>query len=302
MRERPFAARIRSAVREPLVHFLVLGAVLYGLAALFGGISEEGPDDRTVRVTAGQIAWLEGTWEKRWNRPPTPAERAGLIREYVRETVLYREALAMGLDRDDTIVRRRLAQKLEFLSQDLLAPAAPEEDDLRAWFAANAERYQEPALVTFSHVFVDPDRREDRTLADAGTILAELRALPSPVEPGDALGDPFMLQGYYPARSELEIGKLFGREFAASVLALEPGAWHGPVLSGYGVHLVYVHQREEALDADFAAARDRVAQDWADERREELNAEFYAGLLARYTVVVEDEVGAEDVAALEVTR
>jgi hypothetical protein len=291
--------RVTAAAREPLVHFLVLGAAIYGLAALFGGSPEEAPDERTIRITAGQIAWLEGSWEKRWNRLPTPAERAGLIKEFVRETVLYREALAMGLDRDDTIVRRRLAQKLEFLSQDLLAPPVPEDEELRAWFEANAERYREPALLTFTHVFVDPDRREDRTLADADAILAELRALPSPGEGGDALGDPFMLQRYYPERSEPEVAKLFGREFARELAGLSVGQWHGPVLSGYGVHLVYVHHREEARNPELAAVRDRVAQDWLDERREELNQEFYAGLLARYTVIVDDEPRSDDVAALE---
>lgn len=290
--------RVTAAAREPLVHFLVLGAVIYGLAAVFTGPVDGAPDN-TIRITAGQIAWLEGSWQKRWNRPPTPAERAGLIKEYVRETVLYREALAMGLDQDDTIVRRRLAQKLEFLSQDLLAPPAPDDEELRAWFGANSERYREPTLVTFTHVFIDPDRREDRTLADAEAILAELRALPSPSEGSDALGDPFMLQRYYPERSQPEVSKLFGGEFSAEVVELAPGRWHGPVLSGYGVHLVYVHNRAESRDADFASVRDRVAQDWEDERREELNDEFYAALLARYTVIVDDEPPSEDVAALE---
>ncbi len=286
-------------VREPLVHFLVLGAAIYGLYALFGGPAEDAPDHRTIHVTAGEIAWLEGSWEKRWNRGPTPVERAGLIQEYVRESVLYREALAMGLDKDDTIVRRRLAQKLEFLSQDLLAPPAPDEEELRPWFTARAERYRAPALVTFTHVFVDPDRREDRTLADAEAIRAELQALPSPSEGSDALGDPFMLQRYYPERSQPEISKLFGTEFAREVVGLSPGQWHGPVLSGYGVHLVYVHHREDARDPEFAAVRERVAQDWDDERRQELNDEFYAQLRARYTVVVDDEPSSEDVAALE---
>lgn len=288
-----------ALIREPLVHFLVLGALIYGLAALVGGSAEEAPDERTIRVTSGQIEWLEGSWEKRWNRPPTPAERAGLIKEFVRETVLYREALAMGLDQDDTIVRRRLAQKLEFLSQDLLAPPVPEDEELRVWFDANAERYREPTLVTFTHVFVDPDKREGRAFADADLLLAELQALESSTEGLENRGDPFMLQSYYPERTEPEVSKLFGREFAREVAGLSPDQWHGPVRSGYGLHLVYVHHREEARGADFAAVRERVAQDWLDERREELNQEFYAGLLARYTVIVDDEPRSDDVAVLE---
>jgi hypothetical protein len=284
-------------LREPLLHFLALGAAIYAVYGLLGpDLADEDAGNR-ITVTAGQIEWLTGSWEKRWNRPPTPQERDGLIREYVRETVLYREALAMGLDRDDTIVRRRLAQKLEFLSQDLLAPPAPGDEELQAWFAEHAERYRDPALATFTHVFIDPDRRGEQTLADADAILAELQALQPAAHDVDAVGDPFMLQSYYPERSEPEIAKLFGREFARSVVELPAGRWHGPVLSGYGTHLVYVHHREDAREAAYAAVRERVAQDWEEERRRELNDEFYAALLARYDVTVEDVVLREDVAA-----
>lgn len=288
--------RIRSAAREPLLHFLILGLAIYGVYfAAAPGVDEE-PDNR-ITVTAGEIDWLTASWQKRWNRPPTPEERAGLIDEYVRETIFYREALAMGLDRDDTIIRRRLAQKLEFLSEDLIATVPPTEEELRAWFAEHGERYQLPALTTFTQVFVDPDKRGERTLDDAGAIGAELRALDPPTEGAAGLGDPFMLQGYYPERSELEIAKLFGAEFAREVSSLEPGQWHGPVLSGYGVHFVYVDERSEVVPAEFAAVRERVQQDWEDERRRAFNEEFYARLRARYEVVVEDAAPDPDYAA-----
>ena len=241
---------------------------------------------------------MASSWQKRWNRAPTEQELAGLVDAYVRETIFYREALAMGLDRDDTIIRRRLAQKLEFLSEDLIATVPPTEEELRAFFAEHGERYQLPALTTFSQVFVDPDLRGERTLADAEEIGARLRAQGPPAEGAAGLGDPFMLQSYYPERSELEIAKLFGTEFAREVVKLAPGQWHGPVLSGYGVHFVYVDGRAEAVPAEFAAVRERVQQDWEDERRRVFNQEFYARLRARYEVVIEEPTAGRDFAAL----
>jgi len=292
-----FAARARRIVREPLVHFLLLGAAIYGVTYAAAPGVDEAPDNRIV-ISAGEIEWLSASWEKRWNRLPTAEERAGLVDEYVRETVFYREALAMGLDREDTIIRRRLAQKLEFLSEDLIATVPPTEDELRAWFAEHGERYQLPALMTFTQVFLDPDQRGERTLDDAEAIRAQLRALDPPTEGAAGLGDAFMLQSYYPERSELEIAKLFGAEFAREVAGLEPRQWHGPVLSGYGVHFVYVDERSEVLPAEFAAVQGRVEQDWEDERRRVFSEEFYARLRARYDVVVEDAKPSGDYAVL----
>jgi hypothetical protein len=283
-----FRNRIRAVVREPLLHFLLLGAAIYAVYGLTRTDVERAADNQ-ITVTAGEIDWLTGSWQKRWSRAPTPREREGLIEQYLRETIFYREALAMGLDRDDTIIRRRLAQKLEFLSEDLVATVAPTEAELSAYFTEHAEKYELPALLTMTHVFVDPDEREEQTLADAEGIGAELRALEPPTEGAEDLGDPFMLQHYYPERSESELAKLFGADFARDVFGLEPGQWHGPVLSGYGVHWVFVEQRIPAETPQFAAVRDRVEQDWRDERREKFNDEFYAQLRARYEVVVEGD-------------
>jgi hypothetical protein len=276
-------------LREPLVHFLLIGMAIYGLYGLFGQHDAKTPIS-TITITAGEIDWLATSWQKRWNRPPTPAERDGLIRQYVRETILYREALAMGLDKDDTIIRRRLAQKLEFLAQDLVALNPPTEEDLRAYFADHRERYEEPVRYTFTQVFIDPDRRGDATLHDAKKIKAKLMAQPDAIDDAGALGDAFMLQNYYPENSQADIQKQFGSGFAESVADLPPGEWHGPVLSGYGVHLVYVHSRSEPPASVFAEVRDRVAQDWEDDKRQELNEQYYASLRARYDVVIEDKV------------
>jgi len=274
-------------LREPLVHFMFIGAVIY---LLYGAFAEPLPeaDDKTVVVSAGEIEWMQASWQKRWNRPPTAEEFDGLIQQYIKETVLYREALTMGLNQHDQVIRRRLAQKLEFLAKDLVALTPPTEEELQTYFSEHEDRYQEPVLYTFTQVFIDPDKRGDATLDDAEVIKANLIVQGDAVEDPGTMGDDFMLQNYYPEKDQLEIQKLFGSGFSESLVELAPGQWHGPVLSGYGVHLVYVSNINEPPAVVFADVRERVEQDWRMERGEELNDKFYASLRDRYTVVIEE--------------
>ena len=284
-------------LREPLVHFVFIGAAIY---LLYGVFAEPVPeaDDKTIIVSAGEIEWMQTAWQKRWNRPPTTEELTGLIQQYVRETVLYREALTMGLNQHDQVIRRRLAQKLEFLAKDLVALTPPTEDELQVYFAEHKDRYQDPTRYTFTQVFIDPDKRGDATLADAEKIKATLIAKGDAIEDPGALGDDFMLQNYYPEKDQIEIQKYFGSGFFESLVELSPGQWHGPVLSGYGVHLVYVSSISEPPPPVFAEVRERVTQDWKTDRSEELNEQFYANLRDSYTIVIE-EPEADKVAAAQ---
>jgi hypothetical protein len=281
--------RLTRLAREPLVHFLVIGACVYGGFALYGKKPEE-ESVETIRVTAGEVSWMADAWTSKWGRPPTERELLGLIRQRVRETAYYREALAMGLDKDDVIIRRRLTQKLEFLTEDLATAQSPTEEELKAYFEQHRDQYRAPDLITFTHVFVDPDKRGDATLEDAKEIKAKLVAMgEDAASKGAALGDRFMLQNYYPERTQAEIRKLFGSGFAQSLFELEPGDWRGPLLSGYGTHLVLVHDLIPAPDADFTAVKQRVLQDWGTKKREEFNQKFTEGLLSRYEIIVELE-------------
>jgi len=283
-------------LREPLLHFMFIGAAIY---LLYGVFAEPVPeaDDKTIVVTAGEVEWMQTSWQKRWNRPPTAQEFDGLVQQYIKETVLYREALTMGLNQHDQVIRRRLAQKLEFLAKDLVALTPPTEEELQSYFDEHLDRYQEPALYTFTQVFIDPDKRGDTTLEDAEAIKAKLIAQGDAIEDPGALGDGLMLQDYYPQKDPLEIQKLFGSGFTESLLELSPGQWHGPVLSGYGVHLVYISSISEPPAPEFTALRERVVQDWTMERGEELNDKFYASLREQYTVVIEEPAGKDKVAA-----
>jgi len=279
-------------LREPLVHFMFIGAVIY---LLYGVFAEPVPeaDDKTIVVTAGEIEWMQTAWQKRWNRPPTEAEFDGLIQQYIKETVLYREALTMGLNKHDMVIRRRLAQKLEFLAKDLVALTPPTDEELQTYFSEHQDRYQEPVLYTFTQVFIDPDKRGDTTLARAEAVKVTLIAEGEAIDDAGALGDDFMLQNYYPEKDQVEIQKLFGSGFTESLLELSPGQWHGPVLSGYGVHLVYVSNINEPPPPVFAEVRERVTQDWKTDRGEELNEQFYASLRDQYTIVIEEPEQAE---------
>jgi len=280
-------------LREPLVHFMFIGVVIYALYGVFAEpVVEE--TDKTIVVTAGEIEWMQASWQKRWNRPPTAQEFDGLIQQYIKETVLYREALTMGLNKHDTVVRRRLAQKLEFLAKDLVALTPPSEAELQAYFDEHQARYQEPTLYTFTQVFFDPDKRGDATLDDAEKAKATLIAQGDAIEDPGALGDGLMLQNYYPQKDRAEIQKNLGSGFTDTLITLAPGQWHGPVLSGFGVHLVYVNSITEPAPPAFAELRERVIADWSLDRGEELNDKFYASLREQYSIVIEEpELGDE---------
>jgi len=285
------SAKLLRIAREPLLHFVVIGASIYLVFGLFGQSESNQAvvEENTIVVTKGEMNWLGQMWQKKWNRPPTNEEMVGLVRNHLREAVLYREAVAMGLDKDDVIIRRRMAQKLEFLAQDLIQPETPSEKELQGFFKENIDRYQIPPLITFTHVFLDPDKRGDSTLADAEVLMAELIASAKVPDETSDLGDRFMLQAYYPERAEADLSKLFGSEFAKSVMSLEPKRWHGPVLSGYGTHLVYLHERRESPLPTFEQVADRVREDLENEQREQLNEEYIKSLLDRYNVVIEGE-------------
>jgi len=287
-------------LREPLLHFMAIGAAIY---LLYGVYAEPAPEetDKTIVVSAGEIEWIQASWQKRWNRLPTKAEMDGLIQQYIRETVLYREALTMGLNQHDQVIRRRLAQKLEFLARDLVALTPPTVEELQAYFAAHRDRYQEPLRYSFTQVFLDPDRRGDATLEDAEKIKAALIAKGDAIEDAGELGDNFMLQNHYQENALIEIRKNFGNGFAESLAGLSPGQWHGPVLSGYGVHLVYVSHISEPPAPVFAEVRERVTQDWKAVKEEELNDKFYASLRDRYTIIIEAPEQDGKIAAVQET-
>lgn len=277
-------------LKDPLFHFLIVGTLMFGVHAWLnrGAPDEAATSLRMVRIRTNEVLWLKETWTRQWQREPTEAELKGLVAEYLREELFAREAHELGLDENDTIVRRRLAQKLEFLVQDTSRLAEPTEDALRRFYAADREQFQTEARVSFTHVYFSRERRTDAP-ADAKMVLAELSRVGA-TEHTLELGDRLLIDAEFHDVDEQTVASQFGHEFAAAVFALSPGVWHGPLESGYGLHLVQVTEAKPARQREFAEVRAQVLERWRAQRQQEDNETYFAGLLKKYDVVVDENL------------
>ena len=292
-------ARIKRWLKEPLLHFLLIGAALF---ALFYQVAD--PDevsDNRIVISEADIDRLITLFERRMQRLPTQQELSGLIEAQIREEILYREALAMGLDQDDTIVRRRMAQKVEFMFNDLADAAEPTDEELQAFLDANSDKFTEPARTSFVHVYLNADERADSIEADAQQLLQSLSADQDPADPA-TLGDPFMFGYDFENQSERQISRMFGRDFAKSLATTATDGWQGPVASGYGLHLVYVSKRTDAWLPPLTEIRDSVLYEFLAERRQQANQAFYQALRERYDVIVEQALTQQSMAGTETSR
>ena len=258
--------------------FLLLGVGVFALDHWLEGGAEE---SRVIEVTGDQVERLRARSAAQWGRPPTGPELQALTAGAVDEEILYREAQRLGLDREDAIVRRRLAQKLTFVLEDDGDRAAPSADEVERYYARHAERYRRPPRTTFDHVFLSADRRTDPA-DDAAALLGDIGAGGS--GGWKRLGDPFMLARTYADRTDREIAGLFGTGFAEAVSALPPGDWKGPIESTYGMHLVRVRDRTPSRAPRLDELRDRVVADLRDERRREQGRAAYRALRDDYEV------------------
>jgi hypothetical protein len=274
----------QKIVREPLVHFLILGALLLFASDLIN--KRTSGDTRRIVITPGQVEHLEDTFARAHQRPPDPDELKGLIRDYVREEVYYREALALGLDRDDAPIRQRLRQKMEFISEDVAAQAQPTGEQLRSYLSDHPEKFRIDKHFTFTQVYLDPARHGQRLNSDAQQMLAQLNKS-GPRASVSNMGDPFLLEGNTENVSSRDVARDYGEKFAASLAELPAGKWAGPVESGLGMHLVCVTSHTDGRLPQLNEVREAVRRGWANDYRLESNRKFYEALLNRYTVTVE---------------
>jgi hypothetical protein len=271
-------------LREPLLHFILLGAVIF---AAFGFITRHRTDKPgEIVVTQGALENIVTGFTRTWQRPPSEAELRGLVREYIREEVAYREALAMGLDRDDTIVRRRLRQKLEFLSDDLASRAQPTDADLQALLQAHPDLFQSEPLFSFRQIYLNPQLHGSNLQRDQARLLANLQRAGLHTDFA-SFGDPFLLPQTFQSVSLAEVKQTFGDQFASAISTASLGVWQGPVASGYGAHLVFVTQRSDGHMPALADVREQVRREWLDAKRSEATDKFYEALLRRYTIRIE---------------
>ena len=290
---------MNKILREPLVHFVLLGAAIFGAYSVVS--QGRGDEPGNIVISAGQIATIELGFTRTWHRPPTREELEGLLRDRVREEVYYREAMALGLDKDDTIIRRRLRQKLEFLTEDVVDETQPTDAELNTYLAAHPDSFRVQRAFTFSHVFLNPDKHGDRLASDAAELLAQLNRAGGEADTS-AFGDSFLLGHSFASLPAIEVATQFGQPFATKLGEVLPGRWQGPVESGYGVHLVFVSDRTEGRVPQLDDVREAVSREWDNARRLSANDKLYEEMLKRYTVTIEAPRAAAKTAATTGTK
>jgi hypothetical protein len=270
-------------IKEPLVHFLVLGALVF---ALYSYIGPDAPADDEIVISRGQQEHLITAFTRTWQRPPTQAEFTGIVDDWIREEIAYREGQRLGLDSDDTIIRRRLRQKLEVLADDIVSMAEPGEEMLQEYLEDNIENYMRESVYTLRQVFFNVDERGAAADQDAEQALLLLET-DSVLTNSENLGDRLSLAHRHVRKTESELAALFGRDFAGNLVDLEVGKWQGPVLSGYGLHLVLIEEFAPGRPLTLEEAERDVRRDWDNQQRVRAIDTLYEEFRKDYTITIE---------------
>jgi peptidyl-prolyl cis-trans isomerase C len=279
-------AAMKRLVREPLVHFLLMGAILFAVYAYAERGRTSAEQSRQIRLTVADLSQMVLVFRSQWRRDPTAEELRALVEDRVHEEVLYREAIGLGIDKDDTIVRRRMAQKMQFLAEDVAAAREPTPYELGQWYDAHRNQFAFPPRISFRHLYFSPDRRGNHARDDAHAALARIAGQPEDSSLAAILADTFMFQEYYRDRAPEFLGKEFGPNFALAVAKMPPGSWSGPVESGFGWHLVFV----DTLIPGHAPALEEVEADvrtaWLAEQKAQAWQKAYQEMRAKYLLVL----------------
>lgn len=273
-------ARLWRWLREPMLHFVLIGAVLF---FVYGRMNPGTASGERIVVTQAIADDLARQHQARWMRPATEQELANLVEAHVRDEILFREGLALGLDRDDPTIKRRVRQKFEILSEEQTAGAAPTDAELSAYMAQNPARFMRPATVSFEQVFFDGSASVPEVERAVATARAALARGSDPAR----LGQATMLPHSMDAVSVDLVARDFGAGFVERLAQVPQGEWVGPVASGLGAHLVRVTARTPAALPALADVRQQVAREWENERRERSRTQSYLQLRSRYDVVIE---------------
>jgi hypothetical protein len=267
-----------------LIHFAILAGAIFGFHTAVLSNEDSEQKERIV-VTQGRIVQMVGMFEKMWRRTPTPSELKGLIDDYVREEIYYREALFLGLDKDDAVIRRRLRLKMEFLSEAQADVLTPTDAALQEYLTVHPDNFQIDPRFTFSQIYLNPQLRGSKVEDDAGLMLEALRSKAT-LDPL-VLGDPTSLPHTINLQSEAAIGQTFGPEFAKAVASAKTGIWTGTITSTFGQHLIRVNEVEPGRTLDLNEVRSAVAREWASEQRRKFTDQRLAEILKRYEIVIE---------------
>jgi PPIC-type PPIASE domain len=274
---------LRRIVKEPLLHFAVMAAMILAVYSLIENQETNAPD--RITVTASRIEHLASVFAKTWQRPPNEKELKGLIDDYVKEEIYSREAVKMALDRDDTIIRRRLRQKMEFLNEVAADQLVPTDAELATYLSDHQKDFEIDPAVAFEQVFLNSQRHGDRIEQEAGSVLEVL--MTTPEVDTSTLGDPTMLPPEVPLSSKTIIAQTFGAAFADAIIGQTPKQWAGPFKSEFGLHLVRVTEHKAGTVPELSEVRDVVQREWKNAKRRELEDARLKELLKFYDVTIE---------------
>ena len=256
------------------MHFVLLGGlVFFAHRVLFGA-----PPSEYVAPKDAPVEQLREDWFAARGALPSAEEESALVQEWVEDEILYRRAIELGLDQNDTIVRRRLVQRMRFFLEDTYRVEPPTDSELQAWLEQHPHEFAMPAKVSFTHRFFSRGKRGAELTADARSALGTLQNDSAAVVEGDAFFRGSTFEDITPA----EIKRAFGSEFEERIAGLPLEQWMGPVKSSYGLHLVYVRSRTSAEAPKLETVRDEVERDWLEAERDRHNEEALAKLRARY--------------------
>jgi PPIC-type PPIASE domain len=271
---------LRRVLREPLLHFLLIGLALF---LYYGHVAPGNRDARRIVVGQAEVDDLVRQYQATWNRPPTPQELTGLVEAYVHDEILYREGQALGLDRDDAVIKRRVRQKMDVMSEEEIAHEAPTDADLSAYLQSRPDAFRLPAIVSFEQILVgttEPSGELERK------IVAARRALEGGATPA-TFGQPTMLPARVNEAGLDDVAREFGEPFARQLLTAPLGHWSGPITSGFGAHLVRVSALKPAELPPLQVVRTAVAREWENDQRRRALDGNYRKLRLRYDVVIE---------------
>lgn len=263
---------------KPIIHFFLLGFVVFGLKAWFEKPDKTTPDRHLIEITTSDLEWFRAMFRKRMGRDPFAEELRAQVDQLIKEQVMSREAVKLGLDKNDDLIRRRLAQKMDYFLRDVVSGLQPTDEELASYLHANRERYEIAGDITFEQVLFKTNER-----GKAGAELALAMFLDHP----NRDGDPTMLPRMNEKQSVNQIRGVYGSDFMDNIQSLENGKWHGPVHSSFGLHAVFIHEHSPSTLPGVEDIRDRLVSDWQADKQAEVSDEAYKALLDQYSVLLE---------------
>lgn len=273
---------VAKVLREPLLHFMVLGALIY-LGAVV--LNDQEVQEQQIVVSSGKIKQLTTLYTKTWQRPPSDQELANVVQEYVLEQAAYYQGVQLGLDKNDIVITRRVRQKLDFIAEEHIARPTMTDEILTAYLHNNGDKFRLESSLSFKQVYLNPQRHGDSLANEVQQLLTQLTK--APTQNINQIGDRYLFKSSYPLQQHSRLQAIFGKNFIETLEQLTPGSWHGPVYSSFGSHLVYIEQKQPGKLPVLAQIKTKVIKEWQNSQRQQSVKQYYRELLSRYPVTIE---------------